>query len=778
MEPPSIDITTVWALLEEGLDRIYRRQERIMVPKYMSLYSGVFNFCTRQNQNESPTTLNDYPNGILAAVNNPGQALPTRTDFIGADLYSRLRSFISVYVASVAQQLIGLHGEDLLKKYTTVWLRFQFSSTVANGIFAYLNRHWIKREVDEGKADVYEIYNLAILVWNEVLFDMLSGNITNALLCLIQQERNAQKISTNLVISVIASYIELGCNEGHGQTTTAPTDQRQKPPTTKLRVYKDAFEEAFIQNTRDYYAEESSRFLGYYSVTDYLKRVEERLDEENYRCAMYLDRSTLEPLTAACHDVLIRQHLPLIQQEFNNLLYNERDDDLARMFNLCEHVDGAFEALRLMLEKHVELKGLEAIERVATTAMTDPKQYVNVILEVHNRYNELVTNTFNSEPGFVKAMDKALTSFVNNNRITQLSKSASKSPELLARCCDLLLRKNSRNPQDRELEDLLTQIIVVFKYIYDKDVFQKFYSKMLSKRLVSELSASEESESIMITKLKQVCGFEYTSKLQRMFTDSNLSRDITDLFKKSDEGKNCIDMSVMVLTTGVWPMTSTIQFEIPDVLQSSVDKFTTFYQNRHTGRRLSFQLASSRGELLSSVFNKRYTFITTVAQISILMLYNHCDELTIQQIEEKLNIRRDYLLMSLQVVVRSEVLKCKDGSLESEDATLFLNKSFQNKKLKVDLSKVMVKTEVRKEAEEMQRAIEDDRRMVVQAAIVRIMKMRKTLKHSQLVSEVLSQLTPRFNPKIPLIKKSIDILIEKEYLKRSADDIELLEYIA
>jgi hypothetical protein len=54
---------------------------------------------------------------------------------------------------------------------------------------------------------------------------------------------------------------------------------------------------------------------------------------------------------------------------------------------------------------------------------------------------------------------------------------------------------------------------------------------MLAKRLVSELSASDEGESIMITKLKQMCGFEYTSKLQRMFTDANLSKEITDQFK-------------------------------------------------------------------------------------------------------------------------------------------------------------------------------------------------------------------------------------------------------
>ena len=57
------------------------------------------------------------------------------------------------------------------------------------------------------------------------------------------------------------------------------------------------------------------------------------------------------------------------------------------------------------------------------------------------------------------------------------------------------------------------------------------------------------------------------------------------------------------------------------------------------------------------------------------------------------------------------------------------------------------------------------------------MKTRQLFKHSQLLAETLIQLTPHFNPNVPMIKKSIDILIEKEYLKRAADDIETLEYI-
>lgn len=46
--------------------------------------------------------------------------------------------------------------------------------------------------------------------------------------------------------------------------------------------------------------------------------------------------------------------------------------------------------------------------------------------------------------------------------------------------------------------------MVIFRYVEDKDVFQKFYSKMLAKRLVQQNSASDDAESNMISKLKVV----------------------------------------------------------------------------------------------------------------------------------------------------------------------------------------------------------------------------------------------------------------------------------
>lgn len=46
--------------------------------------------------------------------------------------------------------------------------------------------------------------------------------------------------------------------------------------------------------------------------------------------------------------------------------------------------------------------------------------------------------------------------------------------------------------------------MIVFKYIEDKDVFQKFYANMLAKRLVQHNSASDDAEASMISKLKVI----------------------------------------------------------------------------------------------------------------------------------------------------------------------------------------------------------------------------------------------------------------------------------
>ena len=62
--------------------------------------------------------------------------------------------------------------------------------------------------------------------------------------------------------------------------------------------------------------------------------------------------------------------------------------------------------------------------------------------------------------------------------------------------------------------------MVLFEYIRAKDTFQMFYIIRLSRRLIHRLSASDESEAIMISKLKRACGGEYTRRMEHMLTGS------------------------------------------------------------------------------------------------------------------------------------------------------------------------------------------------------------------------------------------------------------------
>lgn len=65
-----------------------------------------------------------------------------------------------------------------------------------------------------------------------------------------------------------------------------------------------------------------------------------------------------------------------------------------------------------------------------------------------------------------------------------------------------------------------------------KDVFEAFYKKDLAKRLLVGKSASVDAEKSMLSKLKQECGAAFTSKLEGMFKDMELSKDVLLHFKQ------------------------------------------------------------------------------------------------------------------------------------------------------------------------------------------------------------------------------------------------------
>lgn len=119
------------------------------------------------------------------------------------------------------------------------------------------------------------------------------------------------------------------------------------------------------------------------------------------------------------------------------------------------------------------------------------------MLQVHEKYEKLICDTFNNDPQFLSALDKACASVINKRLNDRQS---CQSAEWVARYCDSLLKKSKSTESEIELK--LANSITIFKYIEDKDVYQKFYSRMLAKRLIHEQSLSMDAEEAMINKLK------------------------------------------------------------------------------------------------------------------------------------------------------------------------------------------------------------------------------------------------------------------------------------
>ncbi|KAK3319257.1 Cullin [Apodospora peruviana] len=752
-QPVKDDIDNTWQYVQSGITRIMTNlQGGVDMGTYMGIYTAVHNFCTSQKAV-----------GISAVSNISTGQSHRGAHLLGEDLYKKLTEYLTAHLKQLVVESRAHTDEALLAFYIREWHRYTVAAKYIHHLFRYLNRHWVKREMDEGKKQVYDVYTLHLVRWRDVLFAEVSGKVMDAVLKLVEKQRNGETIEYNQIKQVVDSFVSLGLDEGDSTKIT-------------LDVYRFHFERPFLDATKAFYQNESKQFVAENSVVEYMKKAEARLDEEEERVKMYLHPDIGIPLKKACNQVLIAEHSAILRDEFQVLLDNDREEDMARMYSLLSRIPDGLEPLRAKFEAHVRKAGLAAVAKVASDVdKLEPKVYVDALLEIHTQYQGLVKRAFTDEPEFTRSLDNACREFVNRNDVCKSG--TNKSPELLAKYTDILLRKSSTGVEEAELENTLTQIMTVFKYIEDKDVFQKYYARMLARRLVHSNSSSDDAETSMISKLKEACGFEYTNKLQRMFQDMQISKDLNAGFKEhvaALSGPKGLDSSYSILGTGFWPLTApNTTFDPPAEIDKDCQLFSRFYRNKHEGRKLTWLWQLCKGEVKATYIKNAkmpYTFQVSIYQMAVLLLFNEKDKITYEEIASTTQLNNEALDPSLNILLKAKVLNVSpEGAKPGPNATFGLNYDFKNKKFRVNLN-VGMKSETKQEEAETNKTIEEDRKLLLQSAIVRIMKARKRMKHQQLVSETINQIRQRFVPKVSDIKKCIEILLDKEYLERLDDD--------
>ncbi|KAG4395747.1 hypothetical protein AAZX31_19G020500 [Glycine max] len=669
----------------------------------------------------------------------------------GEKLYTGLVTTMTSHLKEISQSIESAQGEIFLEELNRKWVDHNKALQMIRDILMYMDRTFIP---SNHKTPVHE---LGLNLWRDVVIhsSKTKARLLDTLLELVLRERNGEVINRGLMRNIIKMLMDLG-----------------------LPVYQQDFEKHFLDVSANFYCRESQKFIESCDCGDYLKKAERRLNEEMERVSHYLDPRSESKITNVVEKEMIESHMhTLVHMENSGLvsmLVDDKYEDLQRMYNLFRRVSDGLTIVKDVMTSFVRDTGKQLI--MDPERLRDPVDFVQRLLDLKDKYDRVITMSFNNDKTFQNALNSSFEYFINLN---------ARSPEFISLFVDDKLRRGLKGVGEEDVEIVLDKVMMLFRYLQEKDVFEKYYKQHLAKRLLSGKTISDDAERSLIVKLKTECGYQFTSKLEGMFTDMKTSHDTMQGFY-ANLGTELGDgpmLSVQVLTTGSWPTQPSPPCNLPVEILGVCDKFRTYYLGTHNGRRLSWQTNMGTADL-KATFGKgqKHELNVSTYQMCVLMLFNSAERLTCKEIEQATAIPMSDLrrcLQSLACVKGKNVLRKEPMSKDiAEDDAFFFNDKFTSKFFKVKIGTVVAQRESEPENLETRQRVEEDRKPQIEAAIVRIMKSRRTLDHNNIVAEVTKQLQSRFLPNPVVIKKRIESLIEREFLERDKVDRKLYRYLA
>ncbi|KAI5059113.1 hypothetical protein GOP47_0025432 [Adiantum capillus-veneris] len=736
-----IELEQGWDFMRKGISKLINLlegvpEQQFNPEEYMMLYTTIYNMCTQKPPQ-------DY----------------------SQQLYDRYRESFEEYINEMVLPAIrDKHDEFMLRELVGRWDNHKVMVRWLSRFFNYLDRYFIARRSLPGLCDV------GLICFRDLVYSDVKHNAKEAVIVLIDKEREGEQIDRALLKNVLGIFVEIGMGG--------------------MESYENDFEASMLEDTAGYYRRKASSWIEEDSCPDYMLKAEECLKRERERVGHYLHASSEQKLLEKVqHELLTQYEQQLLEKEHSGcraLLRDDKVDDLSRMYRLFCKITKGLDPIANIFKKHVTDEGMALVKQAEDAASNKKAEkkdliggsdqaFVRNVIELHDKYLQYVSECFVHNSLFHKALKEAFEVFCNKGV------GGSSSAELLATFCDNLLKKGgSEKLSDEAIEDTLEKVVKLLAYISDKDLFAEFYRKKLARRLLFDKSANDDHERSILTKLKQQCGGQFTSKMEGMVTDLTLARENQSAFEnyllENTQSHPGIDLTVTVLTTGFWPSYKSSDLTLPAEMVKCVETFREFYQTKTKHRKLTWIYSLGTCNVFGKFESKPIELIVTTYQAAVLLLFNSADRLSYSEIKTELNLTDEdiaRLLHSLSCAKYKILSKDPNTKTVGTNDVFEFNTNFTDKmrRIKIPLPPM----------DEKKKVIEDvdkDRRYAIDASIVRIMKSRKVLPHQQLVLECVQQLGRMFKPDFKIIKKRIEDLIVREYLERDKENPNVFRYLA
>jgi cullin 3 len=204
-----------------------------------------------------------------------------------------------------------------------------------------------------------------------------------------------------------------------------------------------------------------------------------------------------------------------------SMLAADKYEDLLRMYSLFSRVPAGLNEMRSFISKYILTLGSQINQHINSDLKMEKGsgqtaiRWVEEVLSLQKKFDKILDQAANKDKSFQTVFNEAFERFINENP---------KSAEFISLFIDenlkkglkgvsiVLIDKHSKvnislfffQKSEDEVDDVLDNTITLFRYLQDKDVFERYYKQHLAKRLLLNRSISDDAERSMLSKLKVI----------------------------------------------------------------------------------------------------------------------------------------------------------------------------------------------------------------------------------------------------------------------------------
>ena len=458
------------------------------------------------------------------------------------------------------------------------------------------------------------------------------------------------------------------------------------------------------------------------------------------------------------------------------------------LYNFMDQVTDGLEHLKKKVSEYVrdKCRSITAPLKTASEGELKREQVLDLMknfVVIKNSMRDALTICFNENKSFRSAINEQFEIALNDDELP--------IARFLALFIDELIMEE-KNKQEAEIDAGIEDSVELVRFVKSRDLFEKYYQNGLRIRLLCSLKTDNlDTEKRLLDKLRGLCDKDCITRARRMIDDILQADTVSRDFSHWVEEKHYrlpYDLSVTALPRNdTWSITCPFLTvaNLPDHISRPLKLFNQEFlaEKFLKGDKRKLMILPSFGfSIIQSRLGRGvFTLVTNTVQMLILDMFNTRSRISFSEIVDALSVpERDaasaLMWLSQKKVVRREKKEQKEKGLVGDDV-IFINSRFTSATARVTCFKAyntekVIRTDEGKDDIAMARSTE------IQAAIVRVMKTRKTLDHEMLFSSVCQVLAHRFIPSKGLFKKEITVLLDKGFLARTPKNRTQYNYIS